>query len=208
MKRAISVDELYKMKFKMMEFEGKWLEFIGKPEMSGVWFIWGNSGNGKTRLQLELAKYLCEFGRVAYNTMEEGARYSFQKAAMETNMKPVGKKFIVIPNETIDELRIRLQKRKSPDVIFIDSFQYTCLNKDEYIRLKRDFPNKLFIFSSHAQGKDPKGSVADFARYDADVKIRVEGYKAFPVSRYGGRTPLVIWELGAADYWGEDLEEY
>lgn len=77
----------------------------------------------------------------------------------------------------------------------------TGLNKQEYIALKEEFKNKLFIFNSHADGKEPKGSVAQFVRYDADIKVRVEGYKAFPASRFGGGEPFTIWDKGAAEYW-------
>ena len=44
----------------------------------------------------------------------------------------------------------------------------------------------FFIFISQADkaGKDPAGSVAKHIRYDADIKIKVEGYKAFVTTRY------------------------
>lgn len=189
------------MKFELMDFEGEWEAFIGAPERSGTWIVWGQSGNGKTRFLLQLIKYLTKFGRVAYNTLEEGARYSFQKAARETNLKEVKRRVIILNREPVEELRVRLRKHKSPDIIVIDSFQYSGLTKAAYIALKEEFPNKLFIYNSHAEGKLPQGRPANFVRYDADVKIRVEGYKAFPVSRYGGGEPYTIWHQGAEEYW-------
>jgi hypothetical protein len=54
---------------------------------------------------------------------------------------------------------------------------------------------------SHAEGKEPKGNVAKSVRYDAFVKIWVEGYKAFPQSRFGGGNEFVIWPAGAQKYW-------
>ena len=61
--------------------------------------------------------------------------------------------------------------------------------------------NKLFIFISHADGKNPEGSLAKFVKYDADVKIRVEGYRAMCLSRLGGdKEPYTIWEQGAAQF--------
>ena len=41
-----SVTELENTKFKVMEFEGKWLESFGKPEAKGVWIIYGESFHG------------------------------------------------------------------------------------------------------------------------------------------------------------------
>lgn len=202
LKRAISVDEMYKMKFIEMPFEGEWHHSFGDPERSGVWLIWGNSGNGKTSFAMQVAKYLCQFGRVAYNTLEEGARKSFQLALKRNSMHQVAKKFIIL-SEDISDLKKRLEKRKSPDIIIIDSFQYSGLTKLEYKKLKSEFPNKLFIFISHAEGKNPEGRPAKFVRYDADIKIHVEGYQAFFVSRFGGGEPFVIWAEGAAEYHGK-----
>lgn len=202
-KRAVSVDQLLKKKFIEMPFEGKWEASFGIPERSGVWIIWGESGNGKTNLALQLAKYLTTFGRVAYDTLEEGARKSFQIAVKRANMKSVATKIIILNREHLEDLKQRLRRRKSPDIIFIDSIQYSGLTKKDYIDLKEEFAKKLFIFISHADGKNPKGSLANFARYDADVKIRIEGYKAFPTSRYGGNNEFIIWPVGAAEYWGD-----
>lgn len=201
MKRGISVTELTKKKFKQMGFAGKWKAAIGDPGLTGVWIVWGNSGNGKTRFALQLAKYIAQFAKVAYNSLEEGISKSFQKAVIETQIADVSGSFILLDRESLDDLKLRLAKRRSPSVIFIDSFQYTGLNKQQYIQLKSEFPNKLFIFISHAEGKHPEGRPAKFVRYDADVKIRIEGYKAFCTSRFGGGEPYTIWEQGANDYW-------
>ncbi len=184
-----------------MDFTDNWKESFGVPEQSGVWLIWGNSGNGKTRFSLQLAKQLAKFGRVVYNSLEEGASLSLQKAIIETRMNEVANNFSVLDRESLDDLKIRLHKRRSPDIILIDSYQYTGMNKRQYIALKEEFKNKLFIFISHAEGRQPEGRSAKFVKYDADVKIWVEGYKAFPVTRFGGGEPFVIWNKGANDYW-------
>ena len=65
---------------------------------------------------------------------------------------------ILLDKENLTELRARLSKRRSPDIIVIDSVQYL---KKFYTQtfgdLKDDFPDKLFIFISQADkaGKDP-----------------------------------------------------
>jgi DNA polymerase III delta prime subunit len=202
-KRAVSVDQLLKKKFIEMPFEGKWEASFGIPERSGVWIIWGNSGNGKTNFALQLARYLATFGKVAYDTLEEGARKSFQIAVRRAKMESVAGNFTILNREHLEDLKVRLRKKKSPQIIIIDSIQYSGLTKSEYIALKEEFDDKLFIFISHAEGKNPKGSLANFTRYDADIKIRIEGYKAFPTSRYGGNEEFVIWHKGASDYWSD-----
>jgi len=203
MARALSVENIINYKPITLPFTDEWKSFIGTPELCGSWLIWGNSGNGKTRFALQLCKYLCKFGRVAYNSLEEGLSKSMQEAIIATGMQDVARKFMLLDKESLEELKERLSKRKSPDVVVIDSIQYTGMNYKDYKALKEKFPKKLFVLISHADGKEPAGRVAKSIRYDAFVKIRIEGYKALPVSRYGGGEPYIVWDVGAEKYWGE-----
>ena len=203
MNRAVSVSQLMATNHNPMEFEGDWFNLIGKAQKTGTWLIWGNSGNGKTRFALQLAKYLCQFGRVAYDSLEEGASLSMKKAFIETGMQDVKRRIVLLDKEPIPELTERLEKRKSPDIIILDTVQYSGMNYKQYQLLVDRFRNKLFILLSHAEGKHPAGRVAKSIRYDASAKINIEGYKAFVTSRYGGNgEPYVIWEKGANEYWG------
>ena len=99
-------------------------------------------------------------------------------------------------------MKLRLRRHKSFNIVIIDSFQYTQMTYRDYIQLKEEFPDKLFVFISHARGKNPKGDAATSVMYDADLKIWVEGYVAFSKGRYQGSTgEYTIWEKGAYDYW-------
>ena len=200
MSKAYSTHNLLKMKFNELDFTGDWLSLIGKPEIRGSWIIWGGSTNGKTRCALQLAKKLAEFGKVVYNSLEEGASKSIQNAVRQTNMLDVGNKFNLLDVEPIDELKERLRKDKKIKFVIIDSLQYSGLNYSDYKELKDEFSKKLFVFVSHADGKEPAGATAKAIKYDAFVKIWIEGYKAFAQSRYGGGTPYTIWEEGANKY--------
>ncbi|MDP2723171.1 MAG: ATP-binding protein [Bacteroidales bacterium] len=202
MKRAVTVEQLINTEFSLIDFNDQWAASFGKPEVSGVWIFWGDSGNGKTRFAMQLARELTKYGKVCYDSLEEGARLSMKRAVIAENMISVARKFLILHREPIEDIIMRLAKRRSPDVIFIDSYQYSGLTKRTYIELKEKFPKKLFIFLSHAEGKHPEGRSAKFVRYDADIKGRIEGYKVFPVSRYGGGEPYVIWDEGAGKYWG------
>lgn len=196
MARAASLDQVLRTRFKVLPFEGEWKEAIGCPELTGSWIIWGNSGNGKTRFALQLCKYLCQFGRVAYDSLEEGVSVSLVKAIKETHMMEVRKKFVVLDKEPIDQLTERLEKPKSPDIVCVDSLQYTGMSYEQYKALKERFPKKLFIWISHADGTLPEGRVAKKVRFDSNVKVFVQAYRAEPVSRYGGGKPYIIWEEG------------
>lgn len=200
-RRALTVKDIRAYKAHTLTFDGEWLSCIGSPELTGSWIIWGNSSNGKTRFALQLAKYLSQYVRVAYNSLEEGLSVSLQSAILDIGFDDVERNVMFLDKESLDDLKIRLAKRRSPQVIIIDSLQYTGLKYKEYIDLKDTFRNKLFIFISHADGKEPKGEVARSVKYDAFVKILVEGFKAFPQSRFGGGSTYLIWDKGAEKFW-------
>lgn len=200
--KAMSIHAVLAYKPVLMDFDGEFEALMGKPERQGTWIIWGNSGNGKTRFALQLAKYLTRFGRVAYNSLEEGLSLSMRKAITELGLRECNGKLLFIDKEDITELQTRLSRPKSPEIIIIDSLQYTGLDYRAYKSLKNEFYRKLFIFISHADGKDPAGRTAKSIRFDANVKIYVEGFRAFAVSRYGGGHPYTIWDIGAQKYYG------
>ena len=52
-KRAVSVDEITKKKFKELELPPEFKKLLGTPECSGIWIIWGESFNGKTGFSLQ-----------------------------------------------------------------------------------------------------------------------------------------------------------
>ena len=201
MSRAISPKQLEEKKFQELEFTGEFLAAFGKPAPSGIWIFWGNSGNGKTTGILKVCKYLTQFGKVVYNSREEGQRLTMQKASKRMKMREVSSKFLFL-DETMDEFFARLDAPRGPLVGVIDSWQYAQMSKHDYIKMKDKYAGKkLIIINSHADGTKPDGRTARFIRFDADVKCWVEGYKILPVSRFGGGEPLTIWDEGAASYW-------
>lgn len=206
-KRAMTAKEVINSKKKTFALEGAWYDFIGTPECSGVWFIWGNSGNGKSSFAMQLCRELTKFSPVAYNSLEEGDSLTMQRNLVRHGMGELGSRFVLI-RESIEELKVRLRKRKAYKIVVIDSFQYTQLSYREYIRLKDEFPDRLFIFISHADGKHPAGKAAKSVMYDATLKVWVEGYKAVSKGRFiGPKGELVIWRDGADVYWGGGVNE-
>ncbi len=203
MKRGISPSELKNRVYEVIDFEGEWEKLVGKPEIKGSWLVWGNSTNGKTRFALQLAKYMARFGKVVYNSLEEGDCYSMKTAIEQVNMLEVNRNFLLLDRESIDELRIRLKKDNKIKFVFIDSLQYSGIDYREYKELRDQNRNKIFVWVSHADGRDPMGATAKAIKYDAYIKIFIEGYKAFAQSRYGGGESYVIWEQGANKYWVE-----
>lgn len=211
MGKQIPNRQIGKTKFKPVEFEGEWKASFGRPELSGSWLVYGGSGSGKTTFMLQLAKYLSKFDKVAYDSLEQGLSFSFQKAWERVKMIEAGNRFVLIEKEnTKKDIWDRLAKRRSPNIIIIDSVNYMYqFSKKDYNDLLNNFPQKLFIFVAHEKNKQPMGSVANFIRYNSDIKVHVEGYKAFVTTRFEDREkkeggePFVIWEQGASEYWAK-----
>ena len=181
-------------------FEGALQEAFGQPEQNGVWFIWGRSGNGKTSFVLQLCKELTRYGKVAYDSLEEGDSLTMQNALMRVGMGDVGRRFILL-NESLKELDTRLKRRRSPDIVVVDSFQYAHIDLKQYEEFIDQHKNKLIIFVSQADGLKPWGRTAQNAMYSASLKIWVEGYRAISKGRYRGN-------LGYYTIWAEKAEEY
>jgi hypothetical protein len=204
--RAYSVSNVLSKKFHELDFSGEWEETLGKPDKAFSAIIWGGSGEGKTEVAIKLAKYLTTFGKVAYDSLEQGLSSTIRDALLRNHMDTCGNSFILLDREPFDELIIRMSKPKSPDFLFIDSVQYTRINKAQYYQLKELMlkKGKGIIWISQAKGKEPKGALADDIRYDVDLKLSVEGFKLFPDGRLnGGGEPFVIWAQKASKYWKE-----
>lgn len=201
MKRAYSIRNVLDAKFKTLDFEGEWQAAVGRPELGGSWMIYGAPKNGKTSLAMKLARYMTRFCRVAYDSVEEGLSLSIQNCVERTFGGEGNQRFLLLNKESVEELTERLSKRISPDVVVIDSVQFMGLHWEEYKQLKERFPRKLFIYISHVDGNLPEGRVARKIWRDADVYIRVEGFRGFPVGRYMGGEPIDV-DAGLAErYW-------
>lgn len=204
LKKALTMTDLMRIKREVYEWEGEWADAFGYPERGGVWFVWGRSGNGKTSFVLQLCKELTKFGRVAYDSLEEGSSLTMQDALLRVGMNDVGRRFLLL-SEDITDLNERLKKRRAPDIVVVDSFQYAHISLKQFEIFCRRHRHKLVIFVSQAKGSKPLGRTAESAMYAASLKIWVEGYRAISKGRYFGKKGYyTVWKERAEKYWGED----
>lgn len=205
MKKALNVEQILRIKHDVVDLPGIWKDVTGPICRHGVVFVWGNSGNGKTSVVLDLCRQLAEYGKVLYCPLEEGDSMSFQEALMRAGMAGCGNRFKVLIKTNVEELDVALSRQRSPEFVVIDSLQYIQMSYKRYLEFKKKHDNKLLIFVSHADGKQAAGRAARSVMYDADLKIWVEGYTAFSKGRFIGNTGKgVIWQEGADRYWGPD----
>lgn len=206
--RVIGLKQLFQKKHRVLEkFTERCGDYYGQVEANCVIFIWGKSGKGKSEYLMQLVKDICAEGRVLFAGLEEKTRKAMKERAKRYLTEELHSGSVLWwDDEPSYELLIKfLSKRKSPKVVVIDSIQYLRISYQQYIEMKEKFPRKIFIINSHAAGKEPKGGTAESIRYDADIKVHVDGFIAFVTSRFGGNKNYVIWEQGARKHWNYKL---
>ena len=195
-RRALSIQNLIDYTPKTLGFTGRWLDAMGDPEPYGSWIIWGASGNGKTRFAVQLVKYLMSFEglRIAYNGLEEGMSETYRRAIIDTGLQMEKQsRYVFWDGFDYEDMIERLKRKRSPNVVVIDSLQYLNITYDQYKELVRKYPKKLFIWISHESGTEPKGGTAQSIKYNSNIKIRVHNYYATIISRYKGKEVFDIW---------------
>lgn len=199
--RAYSATDIMSSKFKRLDWSGPWEEAFMNPQATGMWCVWGNSGNGKTAFCYALAKALStlELGNILINTHEE--REAILQDTLTLHQMKEYKK-VKYAHDTVEELTVRLKKRGSPKVVIFDSIEAAGLTVRQLKKLVADFPDRLFVFVARAEGEIPKSAAGKEAKYDADLKIQVKGFRGISHGRYNPGGYITIWEEGAAKFHG------
>lgn len=205
MARTLSAKQVLTIKFDTIRLGGGWDECVGEIETTGIWFIWGNSGNGKTSAVVSLCKELSSLGKVLYNSREEGVSLTMQNTLRRYGMGELGSRF-QLANMSLQELDEKISQQRSPKFVVLDSFQFMGLTYKDFRAFCEKHKNKMLIFVSRTRGRQPEGRAAISAMYDASCKIWVEGYKAFSKGRFVGTTgEMTIWDEGAKKYWSDSI---
>lgn len=218
-KRALSPSEVCKIKHKTFPLQGRWAAALGEPETSGIWIIYGASGNGKSSFVMELVKELCKYDKVIYNSLEEGLGKSFADNLARHRMGEVDKRLQIYEKMDMEVLKAKLLQKRTANIAIIDSVQETELtSKPKYQKWKEELEDKLIIFVSQVDEKgNPAGAVADKIKYDSMIKIHVSGLRAECISRFSAAAdeegkPIEkvgcyeIWEERSAEIWGQQFE--
>lgn len=204
--KGVSVARLKKMTFPKYEFEGIWKDSFGCPPIDAQWLIYGESGNGKTELCVQLAEYYTKFGRVAYISLEQGIsstiqepflRYEFNEKCDCKLYKRTNRKMT-----TYEEV-LEFVKKTNYKIIFIDSLNYMQAKAGQFIEISEIAKKRKRTLVNVAWGKGdkPKSSSGEDIEFMVDQKILVEKYAVVePKSRCGGKLPFVIWEEKAKLY--------
>lgn len=197
--KALTVANIINQNVQRLQFTGTWYQAFKQPQDKGVWFIWGASGSGKSTFVLLLCKVLATLGlKVFLNLLEEETDdIDFIDRVQLHNMNEVQDNFLARSYD-YKELVVFLKRKNSAKVVVIDSATYFFENFDQYKQFKRMFNDKIIIITGHAQGKNPKHPLEDAIKFDAKMKIFINGYLASCLGRTigpnGGR--FIIWQEG------------
>lgn len=198
-KRAYNYEDISRKKFESIKIHEDWIAHLGSPQLgNSQWIVCGDSGHGKTSYLLQLAKMLCEYYRVHYDTLEEGMKKSFKMALERSNIKSVKSQFI-FSQETLEELTARLDRPRQPRIVIIDSIQYFFRGRkvQDYFNFIEKFSNTTFIWVSAIRGNLPTGAVAEAIYYDCDIRVHVENFEAtMEKNRFEAYGSYIIWEEG------------
>lgn len=201
LKRTLNANDIRKCKDRPLGFKGEFLDAFGDVSVNAVWLLWGQSGMGKSTLAMILAKYLTQYsnehGRVHYASMEENVKStSFKNRVIEFDLP---KSFQAV-NESLEDLRERLNRRKSAHFVIIDSADralrpYKQTEKMGILeQFVDEFSHKHIIIIGRASGNKPNSLAAEI-EYLADVKVQVKWGLALAKSRYaikGGSGKLEV----------------
>lgn len=197
--RAYSYEDIERIKFKEIQLNDEWKNHLGEPQLGNShWLVYGGSGHGKTSYVMQIVKQICMLGqKVHYNTCEEGLKKGFKMALKRNNMKGVSG--FNYHKETFEELSARLSRKRQAKIVVIDSVQYFFrkMRSEHYFKFINQFEDTTFIWISGADGKKPKGKIADDIYYDADIVVHVEDFMAKIVkNRFEAYEPHIIYQQG------------
>lgn len=174
----------------MLQFEGEWQNMFGNPEHNFRMMFWGPQKSGKSTLCLKFCDYLSKFGKVAYNSWEEGISETFKRRAIENNI--TSQKLFLLHKCSFEEIMDDSFKRKHYKTLVIDSVQYMRFTYEQYKQLIDKYPSKIILVINQANGKGGiKGGTDISHAVDATVYCS-KGY-AHIESRFTSKKTVQIY---------------
>jgi len=216
--KVLGIKQFHQTKFKLLNIrDAAFAATLGRVTKYFILVIYGYSGNGKTEFAVRLAKALASMGlKVAWLSYEQGHGFDLQMATSRNRMEEVNGFFYPIaPAEKkganvtyLEDLDNYLSspsgkiKRNAPDVLVIDSLDYTGFKWEDYIFLKEKYAGRItFIFLAHSSKSGIVSKrISEQIIFDGGMGIFVSKYIAHvEKNRYGGFEPYVIWEEKARE---------
>lgn len=205
MPRTLGVHYILNKLYRSLAFDGVWAETFGTPSDPFTMLMYGHPKQGKTTFGMFFAKYLTRFGKVWYNSIEEGDTKTIQDAFMRAGMHELDEgKFMLGDRYFYADMVEKLARPNSGRFVFIDSRDFINLTCQQFKKLKSLYKRKSFIIICWEAAGKPQGKFAKDIEFIVDIVVHVNQYRAFPRSRFGGGKEFVIWDKKPAV--GEQLK--
>ena len=209
LKKALTVANILNQKIERIPFEGEMYQAFKEPQNKGVWFVWGASASGKSTFLLQLSKEFAKTEDTFYNLLEEETDDSdFIERNKIVGTSDVKNTFLAASYD-YEQMCAYLDKRGSPNVVFIDSGIYFFKSFEQYLEFKRKYKKKIIVISGQAQGNNPRSELEKSIMFDAKQKVFVTGFLAACKGRTIGPNGgfYTIWDEGYKKLRGEHQQD-
>lgn len=153
----------------------------------------GDQGGGKTRFSYQLANAFADIGmNVAMFSLEIGRKSDLVRRMREEYLEEENRADIFITDQLPEGFDTIRKAARDFDVIIIDSWNKLYVKSSEFDRLRKEFPDTIFIiiFQRTTQGTIRSGTAPLF---DAGINLEVvkvddtfmNNYAAATKNRYG-----------------------
>lgn len=207
MQRATSLHNFLSKKIETLPFDGEWKRTFGEPPASGIWYVAGHSGSGKTTFLVKLMKEFAGIGmRVRFYNFEEGdGSATLQEIFIREDFSKHKNKITVV-SEFIpyEEIAGELGRIKAK-VVVIDSRKEVGMTSRQVLELKRNFPDHIIVIVCHVLPNGQPESGADRqVMQAARMKIFVDRFRAINRGRTFGEVDYFdIYKEKSEELWAE-----
>ena len=141
MARTLGVHHIINKAYPSLAFEGEWKEVFGCPSDPFTMLVYGLPKNGKTNFMMKFSKYLTQFGKVWYNSIEEGDCLTIKEAFIRCRMDELEPgKFMMGDRYFFQDMVEYLKGRNKGKFVIIDSRDFINLTCQQFKKLKTLFP--------------------------------------------------------------------
>jgi hypothetical protein len=112
--KIITSDEILQRHYDVIPFENEWYDLLGTPEYGFMMNIYGEKEAGKSTFALRLLKYLQNFGKCIYFSVEEG-----DKLTVQSKLRAVNIRGLDISTEQLPQAILKMASKY--DFVLIDS---------------------------------------------------------------------------------------
>lgn len=182
-KRIFSIKAIKEKKYQYLELDPKYALLMGEPAKKFVGLFYGESGSGKSVFTLQFADYFARnFGKVLYNSHEEGANKTIQDRVNNFNID--AKRLWIADCFSFEEMCNYIE-RNYYRLVIIDSVKYMSFTVEQLKTLRTMFNKRQLsiIMIDFGKSKGTPASGIDLL-HAADVKLYFKNGRVHALSRY------------------------